>query len=679
FDPAKVGLAKPEVSLFFENLLIDNRTVYANDKSSPLIHPLNETDQLKLKHNQNSFSLDFTSIVPSGTGEIKYSWMLAGQDKEWTLPSLNKTANYTNLEKGEYIFKLRAFANENDLVLDERTIAVTIKPAPWDTLWAKALYVLALFSIVIAVLSYNTIKNKKRLSEAKIKFFMNTAHDICTPLTLAMAPLSDLEKSHNLNKMDKYYLGLSTTNLGKLSNMIDILMDFQKSDLGKAHLILNKMDIRKILENKTAYFAPVAKQKGIKFTFFSNKEELLEYVDIQKFDKILDNLLSNALKYTPEGGAVAVRLESGEKRWKIEVEDTGIGIATNSQKDLFKRYYRGNNAINSKITGTGIGLLLTRNYVSLHKGKIDFESKEGVGTKFVIGFYHGKKHFGNNVTFSDTPKANSQDSVQQMISTPPHEESRKERKKLKLLVAEDNQSLREYLQNSLSRFYNVKTAENGKIALALIEQYAPDIVVSDVGMPIMNGRELTNHIKTKYETSHIPVILLTAYREKKDIIQGLESGADEYITKPFDTTLLLAKIESILENRRLVRKRFKRLHKNKLKKGTYTNTRDQEFVQNAINFVQKNILNPNLSKEYFAREMLVSQTLLYQKLKTLTGQSPTDFIRTIKLRHAAKLLNEGSYTINEIATLAGFSDAKYFSTCFKKFYGKSPTAYAKSA
>lgn len=679
FNPDDINPKKNDVKLYFENFLIDNRIISTNEDKTPLKTSLNKTEQLNLDYNQNSFSFNFTSIIKLGTSEINYSWMLDNQDADWTIPSLNNNANYTNLSEGDYVFKLRAIGNKNDEILDERKISVHINAAPWNTLWARLIYFILFSLILVSIIRYNINYNKKKLSEAKVKFFINTAHDIRTPLTLASAPLTDLHKSKNLDKRDKYHLNLSMSSLNQLTESIDHLLDFQKSDLGKIRLILSEVDIINCIQNKITYFGPIAIKKNIQVDFICEVDTLVEFVDLSKFDKLIDNLLSNAFKYTNQNGSVTIRLTRNSKNWIIEIIDTGIGISKEAQESLFKMYYRGKNAINSKITGTGIGLLLARDYVQLHKGKIDFESKEGFGTKFIVSFLNGKAHYDAKVTYLEAENINPSklsDTLPDILNDKILERAiEPKNKKLKLFIVEDNDRLREYLEYSLGPYFKVKSAENGELAINMILKDMPDIIVSDVGMPKMNGIELTNLLKSKYETSHIPIILLTAFKEKDDILSGLQTGADDYITKPFDNTILLARIENILKNRKLVKSKFINSIDNTIKEGTYANKKDQEFVVKAIEFVESNITNANLTKQFFAREMSVSETLLYKKIKTLTDQSPVEFIRTIRLKNAAKLLREGEYSINEIANLSGFSDSKYFSTCFKKFFGKSPSHY----
>ncbi len=673
FNPASVEYQDESASIFLEELLINNKKYNTRDENSPLINPLNQTENLVLRYNQSSFSIGFTTISAVNSGEIQYSWILEGQDEHWSIPSLNKRANYTNVGKGDFQFRLRALSKRTGAVIDERLINITVKPAPWDTLWAKALLIFISLNILVFIFLYLRVSDKKKLSDAKIQFFTNTAHDIKTPLTLAMAPLGDLQKSKNLDDKDRYLLDLSFSNVSSLSNTVNHLFDFQKSDMGKNQLVLSKENIIKLVNDRFNYFNQLAEKKNIKFECVVEPKILFEWIDISKLEKVLDNLLSNSFKYTKENGEIVLRLSSNQSEWFISVKDSGIGIPQLAQKSLFKRYYRGENAINSKVSGSGIGLLLAKNYVLLHKGNIQFNSKEGVGTEFVISFKKGKEHYGENVSLAEitVEKSSEKNKVEREWTSADNKKKRIE----KLLIVEDNDKLRNYLANTLSEHYQTFEAEDGIVALKKVELVQPDLIVSDIGMPKLNGIELTEKLKVSFETSHIPIILLTAFDENKDIIKGLQSGADDYVTKPFDTSILIARIENILKNRQKIKKRFIAFSETKIEKDTFSNKKDQEFIEKAIAFVEQNITEYSLSKDHFAKEMFVSESLLYKKLKALTGQSPSEFIKTIRLKKAMGIIQQGEKSISEVAELTGFSDSKYFSTSFKKFYGKPPSSF----
>ncbi|MEL7118096.1 MAG: ATP-binding protein [Bacteroidota bacterium] len=677
FDPEKIESKEEKAQIYLEELFINNKRVYAHEKESPLNEALNQVKDLTLKHSQHSFSIGFTAITSVNSGKIKYSWKLEGQDEDWTIPSYNKRANYTNVPEGDFKFQLRAISSRSAQIIDERLINIKVKPAIWNTLFAKFLMALLMIFIIAMILRHIRVSNSKKLSDEKIQFFINTAHDVKTPLTLASAPLGDLQKSRNLNEHDQYLVNLSKSHVERLSKAVNQLLDFQKSDMGKSQLVLTKVDIIQLLEDRYAYFNQLAELKNITLEYTPKLKVLEEWIDLSKIEKVLNNLLSNALKYTNEGGKVSINLNVRKSSWEIAVEDDGIGIPKKAQNELFKRYYRGENAINSKIAGTGIGLLLVKKYVQLHKGKLTFESVENKGSKFIVSFKRGRKHYGPEASFINSSIRSEITNGIQVKSQPKPVRHKDTRNKVNLLVVEDNDKLREYLDNALSTEYCVYTAPNGKIALEIARKYNPEIIVSDIGMPELDGIELTNLLKNEFETSHIPIILLTAYNEKKDIIKGLKSGADDYISKPFDTSILLARIENIILNRQKIKERFISSSYDSRSDGHLVSQRDQEFIERAIALVEKHISEDTLSKDFFAKKMLVSPSLLYKKLKALTGQSPSEFVKVIKLKKALSLLKEGEHSIQEVANLTGFSDAKYFSTSFKKFYGKPPSTFIK--
>lgn len=675
FDPEKIEPQDEKAQIFLEELLIDNRRVYANEKKSPLSTSLNQTNNLVLQYSQHSFSIGFTAITSVNSGKIKYSWKLEGQDDDWAIPSYNKRANYTNVPEGDFRFQIRAIAARSGQIVDERIVNIKVNPAPWNTLIARFLMALLILMMSAMVFWYIRISNLKKLSDAKIKFFTNTAHDIKTPLTLASAPLGDLQKSKNLNEHDQYLVDLSKSHVERLSKAVNQLLDFQKSDIGKSQLVLSKEDVVQLVKNRYAFFNQVAEIRNVKLECTIQPEILEEWIDVSKIEKVLNNLVSNALKYTNEGGLVSLNLKAEKSTWEITVEDNGIGIPKKAQKELFKRYYRGQNVINAKIPGTGIGLLLVKNYVHLHKGTLTFKSVEHKGSKFTISFKRGRDHYAAEASFigkSINDKSRDKENLEGRLKPVVQQNAGN---KVKLLVAEDNDELREYLGHALSAEYRVYTASNGKAALEITRKHNPDIVVSDIGMPEMDGIELTNHLKNEFETSHIPVILLTVYTDKKDIIKGLQIGADDYITKPFDTAILLARIENIILNRQKIKERFVTLSYSSRTDSTYISQKDQKFIEKAIALVEKHISEDTLTKDFFAKEMLVSPSLLYKKLKALTGQSPSEFVKVIKLKKALALLKEGEHSISEVGYLTGFSDAKYFSTSFKKFYGKPPSSF----
>ncbi|MFA5328096.1 MAG: response regulator [Prolixibacteraceae bacterium] len=417
-----------------------------------------------------------------------------------------------------------------------------------------------------------------------------------------------------------------------------------------------------------------AKSKNIELVFVSDRESYTTAVDESKMEKIIDNLISNAIKYSPNNSRIQIDLRCDDKKWVLQVKDNGIGISRKAQRHLFKEFYRGDNAINSKVVGSGIGLLLVKNYVAMHGGNVSCNSQENVGSTFqvVIPF----KSMLSDLAATNLPP-DKRITSSQFSNISPQIEFENEittSKEMKVLIVEDNEDLMNFLKRAIGNDFKVSTAADGEKAWEFIQKQIPDLVVSDIMMPNMDGFELCKIMKSTYETSHIPIILLTALSEKAEQLHGLGLGADDYLTKPFDMNLLLQRIKSIIRNREVVReKAFKLIQGESVDPAILENVLNDKFLKKILEVARENISNPTFSKDEFASSVNMSSSLLYKKIKSLTGLSPTDFIKTIRLDQALTLLQSRKYTVTEVSELCGFSSIAYFSTVFRKHYGKSPT------
>jgi DNA-binding response OmpR family regulator len=390
-------------------------------------------------------------------------------------------------------------------------------------------------------------------------------------------------------------------------------------------------------------------------------------------EKIIDNLISNAVKYSHNGGKVLIEFKADKGRWTLTVKDNGIGISKKAQRKLFREFYRGENAMNLKIVGSGIGLLLVKNYVLIHGGNISFESKVNVGSTFRVTIpYKEVTEKEQAISSSPEPELIFDVSDDLLPTTESYPENMLTRK-MSVLIVEDNDELRKFIANKIENEFTAFVAEDGEIAWQMILEHLPDLIISDVMMPNKNGFELCKQVKTNYETSHIPIILLTALTDKAKQLQGLGLGADDYLTKPFDMNLLVQKIRTIIRNREVVREKALKLIDKNTAEPLLANEINDKFVKKLMEVAWANMSNASFDKDEFASAMNVSASLLYKKTKSLTGQSPTDLIKTIRLRHASELLQSRKYTVTEVSEMCGFSSVGYFSTVFKNFFGKSPS------
>lgn len=676
---------------------------------------LNEGKTIELKYNENSFLLSFISVSYQYQQDIQYSYQLEGFEQSWSAPTNELSIRYTNIPPGNYTFHVKSMSKNGGQQLDEQTIRIHIAQPFWNTAIAWLIYIILLAGITYFIWRFFANKMEKKHFSEKIQFFINTAHDIRTPVTLIMAPLSDLSKEDGLSGEGKRYLQIARKNTEKLYNLITQLLDFQKIDTTHLTLQVAEYDLKSYLQEKVFSFQSLCESKQIRMELSVPEAPVSLWMDKDKADKIFDNLLSNAVKYTPSGGDISITVEQNDKKITIEVRDNGIGIPRKAQRYIFSNFYRAENAVNSKETGSGIGLLLTRRLMKLHKGNISFTSNEGEGSTFLLTFRKGNRHLARYIlpektsplsasilsaSISNIPtedidnELSPEESIDQEAGTventdlygendpPQTARNAKER----IMIVEDNDDLRFYLKKTFASIYTVIDKPDGESALEYLQDKSVDLIISDVMMPGIQGDELCRRIKSDFTTSHIPVILLTAKTEKDAILEGLESGADDYLTKPFDTEILKTKIKGVLQNRKIMRQYFlshslpsvPAAEPSEKKEDTecanLLSAMDKEFLERCTRLITENLANPDFTINQLSRELALSRTIFYEKLKALTGQAPNEFIKLMRMTEAANLLKQG-LPVQDVALLVGFTDSKYFSTAFKKHFGVSPSKF----
>ncbi|TRX70201.1 hybrid sensor histidine kinase/response regulator transcription factor [Carboxylicivirga sp. M1479] len=663
-------------NLHFSNFRILNKLIRPAVSGSVLTKHINMTDTVTLKANQNSFAVSFYGLNYTNPHKNRYTWKLDGFQEEWGESTQITTANYTNIPPGEYVLKIKSTNIPNTWNGTERNLHIIIEPPIWLTPWAYLLYSIMVILLMYGILRLNKVRYMQKHSKEKIDFFVQFAHDLRTSLTLITSPLSIISENNNLEKRDREMLELSRSNLQKLTARFNQLLDFQKADINKLQPHIEKHNLIDHLNETIENFRPAINNKELTLKLENFDNEILVYYDRNKLDKALLNLLSNAIKYTPEKGSLTVRCFLDKKHWHITITDTGIGIPKVQQRYIFNEYYRGSNAINSTENGSGVGLLLVKKIVELHKGKITFKSVENIGTSFTIQIPYALEKQA-----TETSQIESSNTSILPVTTL-HEENApsqagKSGKQIKILIVEDNKELRSYLIEAFNNEYITYDASNGKEALEIIKKQHPALIISDVMMPVMDGTTLTQKIKSDLETCHIPVILLTALTDTTFKKAGYKIGADDYIEKPFDISLLKVRVENLITGRDRLKNKFTSFVEFKESEVTYENKLDNDFIKKAIQFVNDNMINEKLSVVELSKELCVSRPVLYRKIKALTDQSPQEFINLLKLKKAADILKSQQLSISETAFLTGFANPKHFSTNFKKQFGMSPSQFIK--
>lgn len=659
--------------------------------------------KMSFSHDEKTLIVHFESINYPYQHDIQYQYYLAGYDHQWSVPSAYQQARFANLPPGSYTLHVKAIGRSNGRILGESTLRIHIAQPWWNSWWAWIAYLCILGVIVYFGWDYYRERLHRKYYDDKINFFVNTAHNIRTPLSLVLAPLADLAKDTTLGDKSRKFLEMALCNGDKLLRMVSELLDFQKIAVVKTQVHMQKVELSVLLRQQVDKFQMSAQEKHLNLRLAPCGQHTFS-TDLSMMDLIFENLLSNAVKYTKVGGTITISASIDEvgKQVSIQVSDTGIGIPKTEAKHIFQSFFRASNAVNSQEMGSGLGLMLTRQLVQKLGGKLTFESEEGKGSTFLVvlpdnGYV--------DVSVSSKPSSLPETSDNSMST----DEKIKSEESLKdtLLFVDDNEDLRQYIRMTFADQYHVVDVESGEAALKYLSENGEcDIVVSDVMMPGMQGDELCRSIKENKETSWLPVILLTAKAGRDFMIEGLYLGADDYIAKPFDSAILASKIASMLKNRcRLSQYYMERSlaivrgedsgpssqksllpsepsmssasdEKNKSsdEKDLGLDPMDQAFVEKATRLVLDNLSDTDFTIDRLCREMAMSRTLFYGRLKTLTGQGPQDFIRLIRLEQAAQYLKQGD-SVLDVSVKTGFVNVKYFSTVFKKHFGVSPSKY----
>lgn len=689
----KINIPERKTSrMVFHDLRILYQRVTPSMEDSPLTSDVDSIKVLRLKCSQNTFSLGVSSINYDYPSNILYSWKLEGFYDEWSQPGRQETISFTSLGPGNYKLRVRAISSEDSgLILEERSIDIVIEKPVWLSWWAIVAYILLFISGCMAVMHFLSLKKQRKLSEEKVRFFIDTAHDLRTPITLIKAPLEDIESKESLSREAELNLQTALRNTNSLFRMTTNLINLERMNMYASELYVAEYDLNVFMTEIIDAFRAYAAVKEVELRYGQDIALLHVWFDRDKMDSILKNLISNAIKYTHAGGSVTVSVKEALRSWTVEVSDTGIGIPKNEQHKLFHCFFRASNVINSKQIGSGIGLMLVKRLVNMHQGHIDWESREGVGTTVRISFPKGKRHFKNAHFISDDMRQDTEGMEEDRCAVPGGEVSsavsqeeaavRPDENRCRLLVVEDNDELRRYLKRTLSDLYQVQTCADGKEALEIVRIYLPHLILSDVMMPGMGGNELCSAIKSDIETSHIPVLLLTALNDEKNMLKGLQTGADEYITKPFNLEILRAIIANTLAARATLRARYGSLggvekDESVMEMAGELGPLDWKFIKDVNADIEKNLQKTEYNIDTLSASLCMSRTGFYNKMKALTGQTPSEYVRLIRLRHAARMLKEGFYNVTEIAERTGFSNPKYFREVFKRYYKVAPSQYA---
>ncbi|MCG8580827.1 MAG: ATP-binding protein [Bacteroidales bacterium] len=687
-DSIKDNLFVPDIAM--TDFKISGRSLLKEESSeSPLIGLLDGGEVLELNHRQNDFSIEYTACAYHTDLNLRFSYLMDGVDKEWHTTNESKLSiSYANLNPGKYTFRVRAINSLRPDQNKEERISIIIHPPYWATAWAYLVYVILLVILVGVLYRYTMsrirLKNDLKLERMKLGLFTNISHEFRTPLTLIEGPLKKLMAARDSVSTEerKRYYSLMYRNTYKLLKLVNQILDIRKVDNRKMSLMAEESDIITFSKEVFNSFCILAHYRGIRYLFINESDAIQLWYDRDKMEKVLYNLLSNAFKYTPDKGTItfSIHMSVQSNQLQISVEDSGKGIPDNQLNHVFNRFYRVEDSSGFMVNGTGLGLSIVRTFTEMHAGRVDVTNNEGPGCTFTLSLPLGDQHLSEHEkkkAVNGPEKKHLPDKgylLSEDEASIKNEAVQEADKHVPLvLIVEDNAELRSFIKGELKHTYRIMTAENGRDGLEKAVEAFPDLIVSDVMMPEMDGLEFCKRVKEDVRICHIPIVLLTARSSGDQQIEGIETGADAYITKPFDPAYLEARIRNLITSRQQLKEAFTSQpdQVSSIQRKT-SNHLDNQFIEKATNIVISHLEDPEFSVPDFTMQMGMSNSVFYRKLKALTNLSAGEFIKHIRMQKALELLNQRTYTVAEIATKVGFNDPKYFSTSFRKTFGQSP-------
>lgn len=676
---------------FITSLEVSGREILPFDESGILTKDISCTKRIVLRHDYNSFCLKFTVPNYLAGHHNKFAYILQGYDKQWQETDQTRTVTWTNLPHGEYSFKLKAANNDGKWNDEPTVLEIRVRPVWYLTIAAKIGFVIlaillitgAYFFLVRRKNEENRLELAKQekahqedLHQMKMRFYINISHEMRTPLTLIINPLAEMISKCNDTWMRKQ-LKYVERNTQRLLHLVNQLMDYRRAELDVFKLKVRQEDVLRIIKENCSLYDKLAFKKKLRFNITTNLEGKTAYIDGQYLELILSNLLSNAFKYT-DAGSISVNANLDRESLVIEISDTGTGIPAADQDKIFERFYQ----MEKEHIGSGIGLSLVQRLVELHHGKIELRSEVGKGSTFTVTLpqdlsLYSAEELGEKGT--EVHAVNSKDMY--ILDTEEDTDTMEMKeeegvKRGKIIIAEDNEEISGYMLSGLSGTFEAKIAKNGAEVLEIMKEFSPDIIITDILMPVMDGLKLCAHIKQNAETSHIPVIVISSKTDRKEQIEAFRCGADDFIIKPFSMAVLNAKIRNMMRTRTIIEEKATKSMEINPEKISF-NAMDEQILKKAISIVESNLDNAEFSTEEFAQQMNMSRSNLHIKLKSLTGESALDFIRKIRFKQACRLMEDGRYSISEISDMVGFNTPSYFATCFKKYMGCLPTEWVR--
>lgn len=704
FDPKQITQSDFIPALMITDFQIFNQPVIIG-RESPLKENILEAKEIILPYSDNVFSFQFSALDYNDPMSVQYAYKMEGFDADWIYSGNRRFITYTNLNQGSYTFKVKATNSDGVWSENVKSISVIVNPPWWRSTWAYLTYILliivGLFTARKIEMNRTRLRNELKMREfeakkqhelenIKSRFFANLSHEFRTPLTLIRGPVEELING-TAGENQKEYFELIQRNSEKLQQLIDQLLELTQLENAAIPLNAKQLNLVSLLRGLLFAFESLAKQNDLKLSFHSTEEKIICWIDNDKLEKIINNLLSNAVKFTPAKGEISIVVKktslNGNEVALVKVSDTGIGIPKDKLANIFDRFFQVDDSSRKKFGGSGIGLALVKELVDLHKWNIQVQSDLGKGTEFILSIpisdtylSDQEKDFGQTVDSEKEAEMNrnltNEDSepIEVEIEKEIQEKQKLLDAKPLILIVEDSEDVRSYISGLLKNDYRISEATDGKDGIRKSTELMPDLIISDVMMPSMDGFEFCRKIKTDWQTSHIPVILLTAKASQESKLEGLETGADDYLTKPFSSKELLVRIKNLLEQRKKLREKFGK--EIKIEPASVTvNSIDNEFLEKAFAVVEKNLSNTELSSEDFAREMFMSRSQLHRKLVSVTGQGPGEFLRTFRLKKAALLILEKRLSITQIAFEVGFSSPSHFTKAFRQQFNCLPTEF----